>query len=84
VESTASDQKLHTLEIVMESFSQILEQLQSEANMNDLGNGDKILLLLRLTETIENIKDPDTIEGLKAVFKLLVQDLTTGKVQRTH
>jgi len=68
----------------MESFSQILEQLQSEANMNDLGNGDKILLLLRLTETIENIKDPDTIEGLKAVFKLLVQDLTTGKVQRTH
>lgn len=68
----------------MANLSQFLEQLQAEKNMTELSTGDKIVLMIRITEVIENIKDPDTIEGLKAVFKLLVQDLTSSKVQRTH
>jgi hypothetical protein len=82
--STGSNLAPNGLENHMENFSQFLEQIKAETNMTELNTGDKIILMLRITEVIENIKDPDTIEGLKTVFKLLVNDLTTGKVQRTH
>ena len=48
--------------------------------MNDLNIETKIAIALRLAEMIEQIKDQETLGGLKMIFSALVKDLAYPKV----
>lgn len=48
--------------------------------MNDLSIEAKLAIMIRLAEMIDQIKDPETLGGLRSVFALLVKDLAFGKV----
>ena len=48
--------------------------------MNDLSIEAKLAILIRIAELIEQIRDPETLGGLRSVFGVLVKDLAFGKV----
>lgn len=48
--------------------------------MNDLSLEAKLAITIRLAELIEEIKDPETLGGLRTIFNLLVKDLAYSKV----
>lgn len=48
--------------------------------MNDLSIEAKLAILIRLAEMIEQIKDPETLGGLRTVYAVLVKNLTYDQV----
>lgn len=48
--------------------------------MNDLSIEAKLAILIRIAELIEQIRDPETLGGLRSVFGVLVKDLAFGNV----
>lgn len=48
--------------------------------MDELSIEAKLAILIRMAELIEQIKDPETLGGLRMVFGVLVKDLSYPKV----
>jgi hypothetical protein len=48
--------------------------------MNDLSIETKLAIAIRLAEMIEQIRDPETLGGLRIMFGAIVKDLTYPKV----
>ena len=48
--------------------------------MNDLSIEAKLAIIIRIAELIEQIRDPETLGGLKTIFGNLVKDLAYPKV----
>lgn len=54
--------------------------VKGKQKMNDLSLEAKLAITIRLAELIEEIKDPETLGGLRTIFNLLVKDLAYSKV----
>lgn len=52
----------------------------SDNSMNELSIEAKLAITFRLAELIEQIKDPETLGGLRMIFGALVKDLSYPKV----
>lgn len=50
------------------------------SKMDELSIEAKLAILIRMAELIEQIKDPETLGGLRMVFSVLVKDLSYPKV----
>ena len=48
--------------------------------MNDLSIEAKLAIIIRIAELIEQVRDPETLGGLRAIFGALVKDLAYPKV----
>ena len=48
--------------------------------MNDLSIEAKLAIIIRIAELIEQIRDPETLGGLRTIFGALVKDLSYPKV----
>ena len=48
--------------------------------MNDLPIEAKLAIMIRLAELIEEVKDQETLGGLRMVFGVLIKDLAYPKV----
>jgi hypothetical protein len=48
-------------------------------NLSDVPLEVKLAILIRLAELIEEVKDRETLGGLRMVFSSLIQDLSFSK-----
>ena len=48
--------------------------------MTDLSIEAKLAIIIRIAELIEQVRDPETLGGLRTIFGALVKDLAYPKV----
>jgi hypothetical protein len=48
-------------------------------NLNDVPIEAKLAIVIRLAELIDEVKDKETLGGLRMIFTCLVQDLSYSK-----
>lgn len=70
--------------INVNDWSASMEENKLKTEVGNLCAEAKVAVILRLAEAIENCKDPDVLQGLKVMFKALVADMVSVKVERTH
>ena len=65
-------------------WSASMEETRVKTEVGNLPPEAKIAVAIRLAEVIEECKDPDVISGLKSLFKTLVADMISVKVEQRH
>lgn len=70
--------------INLNEWRERMEEARVRTEVGNLQAEAKVAVAIRLAEVIEECKDPDVIAGLKSLFKTLVADMISVKVDQRH